>query len=305
MGDSSSTPPARSRRISMLPIRDTEPAQAHHRLQVLELENVGLTEELEHVERKNLELERQLDALRATIAQQPQSGLAESQEESVLASTSMSFDASPNYAAEVKGARRLIHRLATHISAHDPSASLRNPHPSTTRDTLPSTRAWSTIRNAPSSHRGDTSDDAEWEAHRRTRVPQRPTRRRGDSKECVGGAYTPDYLCCGRSPHARRTATSNDRTAPNRAAQRSGRSGIHLHTPAHTATASRTTTQRRARSKVDRCRVDARRACTAHTTTTFGTATKRRAGHRAGCGQSQDRISLCDRHLQRGDERPH
>lgn len=108
----------------MLPIRDTEPAQAHHRLQVLELENVGLTEELEHVERKNLELERQLDALRATIAQQPQSGLAESQEESVLASTSMSFDASPNYAAEVKGARRLIHRLATHISAHDPSASL-------------------------------------------------------------------------------------------------------------------------------------------------------------------------------------
>ncbi|ETS62329.1 hypothetical protein PaG_03410 [Moesziomyces aphidis] len=124
MGDSSSTPPARSRRISMLPIRDTEPAQAHHRLQVLELENVGLTEELEHVERKNLELERQLDALRATVAQQPQSGLAESHEESVLASTSMSFDASPNYAAEVKGARRLIHRLATHISAHDPSASL-------------------------------------------------------------------------------------------------------------------------------------------------------------------------------------
>lgn len=108
----------------MLPIRDTEPAQAHHRLQVLELENVGLTEELEHVERKNLELERQLDALRATVAQQPQSGLAESQEESILASTSMSFGASPNYAAEVKGARRLIHRLATHISAHDPSASL-------------------------------------------------------------------------------------------------------------------------------------------------------------------------------------
>lgn len=106
----------------MLPIDDSDPAQARDKLQVLELENFGLTEELDHVERKNLELERQLDALRSTISQQPQSGLAESQGESVLA-TSMSFDASPNYAAEVKGARRLIHRLATHISAHDPSTS--------------------------------------------------------------------------------------------------------------------------------------------------------------------------------------
>ncbi len=62
---------AKSRRISILPIAHADlssPTTARQQLQVLELENMGLMEELTHSEREKKALEAQVEVLRLQVS---------------------------------------------------------------------------------------------------------------------------------------------------------------------------------------------------------------------------------------------
>lgn len=109
-GSLSSTPTAStatttlktSRRISILPILPsslTDLSSAQHQLQLLELENVGLTEELNHSEKERNALQSQLDSLRSS-------------------SSSMGERGREKEGAELKAAKRLLQRLVSKVTTN-------------------------------------------------------------------------------------------------------------------------------------------------------------------------------------------
>ncbi|KAJ1022321.1 hypothetical protein NDA13_005232 [Ustilago tritici] len=108
------TPPAKSRRISIPAIAHADlsnPTPARPGFQLLELENVGLSEELAHTEEEIKRLEDENKSLRMQLS----SSACSSCRGSVVAG-----EGEQKCSAEVKSARRLLHRLATLIAAQDP-----------------------------------------------------------------------------------------------------------------------------------------------------------------------------------------
>ncbi|SPO30890.1 uncharacterized protein UTRI_05492_B [Ustilago trichophora] len=118
---------AKSRRISILPIDHADlssPKTALKQLQVLQLENVGLCEELEHSEAQKQALQSELEALRSQLSSSSSSSaLIPSSTSSSSISDQDVESATKRHSAEIKAAKRLLHRLAAHISSHDPSSS--------------------------------------------------------------------------------------------------------------------------------------------------------------------------------------
>lgn len=108
------TPPAKSRRISIPAIAHADlsnPTPARPGFQLLELENVGLSEELAHTEEEIKRLEDENKSLRMQLS----SSACSSCRGSVVAG-----EGEQKCSAEVKSARRLLHRLATLIAVQDP-----------------------------------------------------------------------------------------------------------------------------------------------------------------------------------------
>nr|CDI55259.1 putative protein [Melanopsichium pennsylvanicum 4] len=151
-----STPVAaksKPRRISILPISHADlssPTAARHQLQLLELENVGLSEELAHSEEENARLKAQVEALRSqsvsctastcssASASSASSSSAYMITEAIPSSSSIEslgdMDITKKYLAQMKAASRLINRLTTHMSSHNPSTIPSAIHPSESLD---------------------------------------------------------------------------------------------------------------------------------------------------------------------------
>ncbi|SJX64852.1 uncharacterized protein SRS1_15281 [Sporisorium reilianum f. sp. reilianum] len=118
---STATPLAKSRRISILPISHADlssPTTARKQLQLLELDNVALSNELTEREEQVSALEAELSTLRAQ--------LSSSSSATPMLSSSASTDslsADQRASAEVKAAKRLLHRLIAQIAAYDTDAA--------------------------------------------------------------------------------------------------------------------------------------------------------------------------------------
>lgn len=115
------TPLGKSRRISILPIAHADlssPTTARQQLQLLELENVGLSEELAHTEEEKQSLQAQVESLRMQIASSSsQQVLVPSTSEDSISDGGM--NKKQRYSAEVKAARRLLQRMTTLMAAHN------------------------------------------------------------------------------------------------------------------------------------------------------------------------------------------
>ena len=114
------TPLAKSRRISILPISHADlssPTTARKQLQLLELDNVALSSELSERDEQITTLESQLDLLRSQLAT---SSSSSGNTPMLFSSTSTdSINGESGYSAEVKAAKRLLHRLIAQIVAYD------------------------------------------------------------------------------------------------------------------------------------------------------------------------------------------
>lgn len=107
--------PMASRRISMLPISHADlssPTTAARQIQVLELENVALADELTTATDRIRHLEADIDRLTCSS----------SSSESAISSSSIDMAHAHRLAAELKSAKRLVHRLIAKIASHPPSS---------------------------------------------------------------------------------------------------------------------------------------------------------------------------------------
>lgn len=121
----------RSRRLSTLPVTNalpSSPTAARH--QLLELEVLGLSEELQDTEKQKSALQAEVDALRSQLASSASSASSSSSSaQQLLVSSSSSTDSMAGIEskqrslAELKAAKRLLHRLVALMTSHDPSSS--------------------------------------------------------------------------------------------------------------------------------------------------------------------------------------
>ncbi|CDU22300.1 putative protein [Sporisorium scitamineum] len=112
------TPLVKSRRISILPISHADlssPTTARKQLQLLELDNVALSNELTEREEQVSALEAELDTLRSKLA----SSSATTMLTSSTSTDSINGDTHQRSSAQVKAAKRLLHRLIAQIASYD------------------------------------------------------------------------------------------------------------------------------------------------------------------------------------------
>ncbi|CDW97568.1 hypothetical protein [Sporisorium scitamineum] len=112
------TPLVKSRRISILPISHADlssPTMARKQLQLLELDNVALSNELTEREEQVSALEAELDTLRSKLA----SSSATTMLTSSTSTDSINGDTHQRSSAQVKAAKRLLHRLIAQIASYD------------------------------------------------------------------------------------------------------------------------------------------------------------------------------------------